>query len=100
LGVRDVYRRFFEESPKDAQAAEDVKAWADGTLALWEQKAFRDLVEALEALAAEEIRSGPDATSMAAAIGESNGVKKVVKLIKSDLLRARRIYDATGAKGE
>jgi|SRR3990172_7421621 len=94
--VREAFKKFFEEPPQDLQAIQDGKEWADATLALWEQKAFRDLVDEIAAMGNQQIPVGPDVAAMAGQIGESNGIKKVVARMKSDLLRARRITAATG----
>jgi len=92
VGVREVYKKFFEETPQAAQAVEDAKDWADGTLALWEQPAFRALVDKIQFMADGAI---PITGDLAAAVGRSNGVKEVLALIRGDLLRARRTVDAT-----
>ena len=100
MGVREAYRRFFEEKPEDAQALEDNRAWADGTIALWGHKAFRALVDKIEVKANEPLGLG-DATAMAGQIGRTNGIKEVLTMIRSDLLRARKMASsATGAGPE
>jgi hypothetical protein len=97
LGVREVYRKFFDEPPQAAQAVEDAKAWADGTLALWEQPAFQKLLDKIHGLADKPVTIGSDLSTLAGQIGRQNGIKEVIGLIHSDLAAARRVADATGA---
>jgi hypothetical protein len=95
LGLRDVYRDWFEPKSQDKDARLKAISDADDLLLLWGNKTFRDIVDKIEKMALAPIQSSHDAYGLAQAVGESNGIKKIISMLKQDLARARRIQAET-----
>ena len=92
--VLDTYHRFFVPTRRQEQAETDALQWARGTLALWDAPAFRAILARLRAMADQPIATGGDIASLSGAIGRMNGIKEVIKMIDSDLAKARRLADS------
>lgn len=88
MSLRETFQKFFEPTKPERQKRADAVEWARGYLLLCEQPAFVDVVRRIRAAADKDINTSGD---LSAAIGRSNGIKEILRMLDSDKQRAQRI---------
>ena len=98
LGLREVYRQFFEPTSEAEAADLKMREWASGVLLTHEDGYFKELLAKIEALSRRRLIAGGDLAALAGQIGVQNGINEVLSVIRSDLDAAIRISGSAAPK--